>query len=61
VREDAMAGETRWTLDGEPVDFAELELDLSDEERRHAETLAPGESMLLGGGAAAEFTLRREA
>jgi hypothetical protein len=57
--------QTEWTLDGQPVDLAEF---LSDNrETFDIETchiigaLRPGESLIVGGGAGAEFVLRREA
>jgi hypothetical protein len=50
----------RWTLDGEPVEDV-AGLDLTDDERRTAALLRPGDSMPVGGGAAATFVLRREA
>lgn len=54
----------RYTLDGEPVDIAELiavnhaVLDADDIARIDA--MQPGEQIIFGGGAAAEFVLRRE-
>jgi hypothetical protein len=58
-----MANETRWTLDGEPVEVEDVLMDpcVEDWQRDQAMSLEPGESIVLGGGAGAEFTLRREA
>jgi hypothetical protein len=55
----------RYTLDGEPVTLAELRAD-NEEGGIDATTwaaihmLAPGDSLSLGGGAGADFVLRRE-
>lgn len=60
-----MANETRWTLDGEPVDLVDLERvnpDVFDPELVSlVDRMQPGEETILGGGAGAEFVLRREA
>lgn len=56
----------RYTLDGEPLigslaEFLALNAEegLTHEDVLRAHSLAVGESMVLGGGAAAEFTLAR--
>lgn len=58
-----MANETKWTLDGEPVEVEDVLMDsmLDEETRGLALSLAPGESIDLGGGAFASAVLRREA
>lgn len=47
----------RWTLDGEPFDMEDSDLD--DEDRALADQMAVGDEMLVGGGAFAEFVLAR--
>lgn len=49
----------RWTLDGEPFDIDES--DLAEEERVVAKEMEVGDEMLVGGGAFAEFVLKRVA
>jgi hypothetical protein len=58
-----MASETKWTLDGEPVEVEDVLMDpgVEDWQRDAALSQEPGESISLGGGAGADFTLRREA
>jgi hypothetical protein len=58
--------EKRFTLDGEPIeDFGtflrENADDFTVEDAQRFDALQPGEEVLLGGGAAATFVLRREA
>lgn len=52
----------QFTLDGEPCDLAELYVvnDLEPEVCNRIAALAVGESMALGGGAGADFILKRE-
>lgn len=49
-----------WTLDDEPCDLADLfEVNEFDrDQRREIEVMAPGEVLILGGGAGAEFVLK---
>ncbi len=49
----------KWTLDREPFEMEASDLD--DEDRAHAEQMDVGDEMLLGGGAFAEFLLKRVA
>lgn len=59
--------EARYTLDGEPVDLDDLIRDNQDPDFGFEATdiaqlraLQPGQELRFGGGAAAEFTVRRE-
>lgn len=61
--------DSRYTLDGEPlgdiedfisVNTAEDSLPLSEVQVAAIRAMNPGDSMILGGGAAAEFLLKRE-
>ena len=51
-----------WTLDGAPCDILDLfEVnDFTGDQRREIEVMAPGESLILGGGAGADFILKCE-
>lgn len=54
--------EKRYTLDGEAIDLAEFAAvnDLGLAELSAIDAMAIGDEITLGGGAGAEFTLRRE-
>lgn len=57
-----MAHDESFTLDGEPIEsFDEFVMvnDFDAETVGLMQSMQPGEEMLLGGGAGAEFTLRR--
>lgn len=51
-----------WTIDGAPCDILDLfEVnDFDADQRREIEVMAPGESLILGGGAGADFILKCE-
>lgn len=56
--------QARYTLDGEPVESLDefmMSNTFDEETTGLILSLAPGEEMLLGGGAGAEFRLRCEA
>lgn len=57
-----------YTLDGDPVDLEEFFLDnmvpgeeaFSPDEMEEIRSMRPGQAFVTGGGAVAEFVLRRE-